>query len=99
MNQRPATSSLLSTVLASAPVFRLRRRVRLGGQQLRVQVGGFPAAVRGPAELGAVRGFALAEQQVIRLALDPLAGSKPRAFAPSPHQRPGDSPPFSLAWM
>ena len=51
--------------------------MRLGGQQLRVQVGGFPAAVRGPAELGAVRGFALAEQQVIRLALDPLAGPTP----------------------
>ena len=48
--------------------------VRLGGQQLGVDVGGFAAAVRGPAELGAVGGFALAEQQVIRFALDPLAG-------------------------
>jgi hypothetical protein len=47
--------------------------VRLGGQQLRVQVSSLPAAVRGPAQLGAVRGLALAEQQVIRLAVDPLA--------------------------
>ena len=48
--------------------------VRLGGQQLRVQVGGFAAVARRPAQLGAVGGLALAEQQVIRLALDPLAG-------------------------
>ena len=48
--------------------------VRLGGQQLRVQVGGFPPAARRPAELAAVRGLALAEQQLVRLALDPLAG-------------------------
>ena len=47
--------------------------VRLGGQQLRVQVGGFAAVTRRPAELGAVGGLALAEQQVVRLALDPLA--------------------------
>ena len=59
--------------------------VRLGGQQLRVQVGGFPAAARRPAELGAVGGLALAEQQVVRLALDPLAGLEAeglRAWAP-----------------
>ena len=48
--------------------------VRLGGQQLRVDVGSLPASVRAPAELGAVGGLALAEQQVIRFALDPLAG-------------------------
>jgi hypothetical protein len=47
--------------------------VRLGCQQLSVQVGGFAAAARGPTELGAVGGFALAEQQVVRLALDRLA--------------------------
>ena len=47
--------------------------VRLGGQQLRVQVGGLPAITRRPAQLGAVGGFALAEQQVVRFALDPLA--------------------------
>ena len=59
--------------------------VRLGGQQLRVHVGGFPAVVRGPAQLGAVGGLALAEQQVIRFALDPLAGleaERLRAGAP-----------------
>ena len=64
--------------------------MRLGGQQLRVQVGGFPAAVRGPAELGAVGGLALAEQQVIRLALDPLArleAERFRARAPPPAGR------------
>ena len=54
--------------------------VRLGGQQLRVHVGGFPAVARGPAELGAVGGLALAEQQVIRLALDPLAGLEAEGF-------------------
>ena len=48
--------------------------VRLGGQQRGVQVGGLAAAARRPAQLGAVGGFALAEQQVIRFALDPLAG-------------------------
>ena len=73
--------------------------VRLGGQQLGVQVGGFAAVARGPAQLGAVGGFALAEQQVVRLALDRWPGSKPRALAPGPHQRPGGSPPLSLAWM
>ena len=26
-------------------------------------------------------------------------GSRPSAFAPGPHQRPGGSPPLSLAWM
>ena len=64
--------------------------VRLGGQQLRVQVGGFPAAVRRPAQLGAIRRLALAEQQVVRLALDPLAGLEaegPRARAPPPAGR------------
>jgi hypothetical protein len=47
--------------------------VRLGGHQLRVQVGGFAAAVVGLAQQGAVGGFALPEQQVMRLALDRLA--------------------------
>ena len=47
--------------------------VRLGGQQLRVQVGGFAAVARRPAQLGAVGSLALAEQQVIGFALDPLA--------------------------
>jgi hypothetical protein len=51
----------------------LGRGVRLDGQQPRVQVGGFAAAAGGPAELGAIGGPALAEQQVVRLALDRLA--------------------------
>ena len=64
--------------------FALGGGVRLGGQQQRVQVGGFAAVTRAPAELGAIGGLALAEQQVIRLALDPLArleaeGSRARA--------------------
>jgi hypothetical protein len=48
--------------------------VRLRGQQRSIQVSGFPAAVRGAAKLSAVGGFALAEQQVIWLAFDALAG-------------------------
>jgi hypothetical protein len=43
-----------------------------------------------PAEPGAVGGLALAEQQVVRLALDPLAGLEPerfRARAPPPAGR------------
>jgi hypothetical protein len=46
--------------------------VRLGGQRLRVQDGGLAAVARRAAELGAVRSSTLAEQQVIRFALDPL---------------------------
>ena len=46
--------------------------MRLGRQHQLVDVGGFPAVIGVPAELGAVGGLALAEQQVIRLALDPL---------------------------
>ena len=48
--------------------------VRLGGQQPSVQVGGLAAVARGPAELDAIGGPALTEQQVVRLALDRLAG-------------------------
>ena len=48
--------------------------VRLGGQQPGVQVGCLAAAAGRPAQRGAVGGFTLAEQQIIRLALDPLAG-------------------------
>ena len=47
--------------------------VRLGGQQRGVQVGGFAAAVGGPAQRRSVGGLALAEEQVVGLALDPLA--------------------------
>ena len=59
--------------------------VRLGGQQLRVQVGGFAAITRRPAQLGAIWGLALAEQQLIRLALDHLArlqAKSPRTGTP-----------------
>jgi len=48
--------------------------VRLGGQELGAQVRGFAAITRRPAQPGAIRGLALTEQQVVRLALDPLAG-------------------------
>jgi hypothetical protein len=47
--------------------------VRLGRQQPRVQVGGFAAAARRPAQLGPIRSLPLAEQQIVRLALDRLA--------------------------
>jgi hypothetical protein len=51
--------------------------VRFGGQERGIQVGGFAAAVRGPAQRGAVRGLSLAEEQVIGFALDPLALLEP----------------------
>jgi len=54
--------------------------VRLGGQQLRVQVGGLAAAIGRPAQRGAVGSLALAEEQVVRLALDPLAGLEAERF-------------------
>ena len=63
--------------------------MRLGGQELSVEVGGFAAVIRVPAELGAVGGLALAEQQVVRLALDPLATLLlARMLVPEP-MRPG----------
>jgi hypothetical protein len=65
--------------------------VRLGGQQLGVQVGGFAAIAGGAAELSAVRGFALAEQKIVRLALDGLAGLKA--------ERPGAGPPPATGWF
>ena len=64
--------------------------VQLGGQQLHVQVGGFAAITRRPAQLGAIWGLALAEQQVIRLALDHLArlqAKSPRAGTPPAARR------------
>ena len=54
--------------------------VRLGGQQAGVQVGGFAAAIGGPAQRGAVGGLALAEEQVVRVAFDPLAGLEAEGF-------------------
>jgi hypothetical protein len=64
--------------------------LRLGGQQLHVQVGGFAAITRRPAQLGAIWGLALAEQQVIRLAVDHLArlqAKSPRAGTPPAARR------------
>jgi hypothetical protein len=64
--------------------------MRLGSQELRVQISGFAAVARGTAQLRAVGAFALAEQQVIRLALDRLAGLESeglRSRAPPPAGR------------
>ena len=55
-------------------------RVRLRREQQLVHVGGFPAAIRAPAELGAIGPLALAEQQVIRFALNPLTRLEPECF-------------------
>ena len=74
--------------------------VRLGGQQLDVQVDGFAAAVRRPAEPGChpePGARRTADRTASRSTVWP--GSKPRARAPGPHHRPGGSPPVSLAWM
>jgi len=59
--------------------------VRPGGQQPSIHVSGFAADVRGLAQPGAVGGLTLAEQQVVGLALDRLAGleaERPGAGAP-----------------
>jgi hypothetical protein len=47
--------------------------VRFGGQQPGVHVRDLPAAIRRPAQRGTVGSLALAEQQVVRFALDRLA--------------------------
>jgi hypothetical protein len=47
--------------------------MRLGGQQPGVEVRSLPGITWRPAQRGAVRGFALAEQQIVRSALDDLA--------------------------
>ena len=74
--------------------------VRLGGQQPGVQVRGFPAAVRRPAQRGAIGSLALAEQQVVRLALDRLAVLEAERFARlGPTSGQAALPPLSLAWM
>ena len=73
--------------------------MRLGSQQQLVGLGGFTPTIRAPTELGAVGSLALAEQQVIRFALDPLAGIEAKRSGAWAHQRPGGSPPVSLAWM
>ena len=70
----------LSDRLGAQLAFAVGGGVRLGGQQLRVNVGGFAAVAGRPAELGAVEGSAFAEQQVVRLALDGLAGLEAEGF-------------------
>ena len=54
--------------------------VRLGGQQRRVHVSGLAAAGGWPAQRGTVRGLALAEQQIVRFALDPLTVPEAERF-------------------
>jgi hypothetical protein len=64
--------------------------VRLGGQELGVQVGSFAAITWRPPQPGAIRSLALTEQQVIRLALHPLPELEPerlRAGSPPPAGR------------
>ncbi len=60
---------------------------------------GFLPAARRPAERGAIGGLALAEQQVVRFALDQLACGEPKGCGAWPRYRLGGSPPFSDAWM
>ena len=54
--------------------------VRFGGQQPGVHVRDLPAAVRRPAQRGAVGGLALAEEQVVGSALDRLAVLEAEGF-------------------
>ena len=54
--------------------------VRFGGQQPDVHVGDLPAAFRRPAQRGAVGGLALAEEQVVGLALNRLTGLEAEGF-------------------
>ncbi len=65
--------------------------VRLGGQQLGVQVGGLAAVTRRPAERGAVGCLSLAEQQIVRFALDGLAGLEA--------ERSGAGSPPAAGWF
>jgi hypothetical protein len=65
--------------------------VRLGGQERGVQVGGFAAVARRAAELSAVGGLTLAEQKIVRLALDGLA----RLEA----ERSGAGAPPAAGWL
>src|SRR5436190_8047300 len=57
--------------------FALGSSLRLRSQELGVQVGGFTAITRRPAQPGAVRGFTLAEQQIVRFTLDRLTMLEP----------------------
>jgi hypothetical protein len=73
--------------------------VRLGGQQLGVEVGGFAAAGRGPAQLRAVGSLAFTEQQVVVFAVNLLAGLQAEGLGAWAPPAAGGSPPLSLAWM
>jgi hypothetical protein len=65
--------------------------IRLGSQQQLVDLGDFAPTIRAPAELDAVGSLALAEQQVIRFALDPLAGIEAK--------RSGAGAPPASGWL
>ena len=65
--------------------------VRLGCQQRGVQISSLAAVARGPAQWGAVGGFALAEQQVVRFAFDRLAGLEA--------ERLGAGAPPAAGWL
>ena len=65
--------------------------VRLGGQELGVQVDGFAAVAWRAAELSAVGSFTLAEQKIVRLALDGLAGLEA--------ERSGAGAPPAAGWF
>ena len=65
--------------------------MRLGGQQRGVQVGGFAAVAWRAAELSAVGRFTLAEQKIVRLALDGLAGLEA--------ERSGAGAPPAAGWF
>jgi hypothetical protein len=54
--------------------------MRFAGQKLSVKVGDLLALVRLSRQRGAVGGFAFPEQQLVRLALDPLAGLEAERF-------------------
>ena len=73
--------------------------VRFGGQQRGVQVGGFAPAVGGPAQRRFVGGLALAEEQVVRLALDPLARLEAERLSAWAPPAAGRLSSLSLAWM
>ncbi len=65
--------------------------MRLGRQQRGVQVGGFAAVARRAAELSAVGRLTLAEQKIVRLALDGLAGLEA--------ERSGAGAPPAAGWF
>ena len=74
--------------------------VRLGGQQRGVQVGGFAAAVRAACPAGCRRGPCARRTAGRTVRARPAGRARSRGpSAPGPHQRPGGSPPLSLAWM